>query len=203
MEEDDQTRPTEQSPEVQLAHQEELLDVVVEDTGLNLAQKPRFNMHSLISRFEDGDTLNIQIQEQNLNKQKTQSKKGVLTESSRMLGQEGAQGSQEMQIASSLNSSAAASPAGSSRLRTGLDINAARHRKLVDAAQRKLREFAESPELPPIFSKQVSMFADAEVPETKQPVATKTVNFDNQNKTNFAKMLKGIRKQYHKAADKD
>ena len=71
MKEDDQTRPTEQSPGVQLADQEELLDVVVEDTGLNLAQKPRFNMHSLISRFEDGDTLNIQIQEENLNKQKT------------------------------------------------------------------------------------------------------------------------------------
>jgi len=34
------------------------------------------------------------------------------------------------------------------------------------------------------------MFADAEMPQTKQPVAAKTVNFDNQNKTNFAKMLK-------------
>jgi len=74
---------------------------------------------------------------------------------------------------------------------------------LVEAAQRKLREFAESPELPPIFSKQVSMFADAEMAQIKQPVATKTVNFDNQNKTNFAKMLKDIRKQWHKAVGKD
>ena len=123
----------------------------------------------------------------------------MFTESSRMPVQEGAQGSQEIQIvksiASSLSSSAVASPAGSSRLRAGLDLNAARHRKLVEAAQRKLREFAESPELPPIFSKQVSMFADAEMAQIKQPVATKTVNFDNQNKTNFAKMLKDIRKQ--------
>ena len=71
MEDDDQTRPTEQSPEAQVAHQEELLDVFVEDAGVNLAQKPRFDMHSLISRFEDGDTLNIQIQEQNVNKLKT------------------------------------------------------------------------------------------------------------------------------------
>jgi len=79
MEANDQTRPTEQSPEAQVAHQEELLDAFVEDPGLNLAQKPRFNMHSLlpttISRFEDGDdtisdTLNIQIQEQNVNKLK-------------------------------------------------------------------------------------------------------------------------------------
>jgi len=71
MEDDDQTRPTEQSPEAQVAHQEELLDVFVEDAGVNLAQKPRFDMHSLISRFEDGDTLNIQIQQQNVNKLKT------------------------------------------------------------------------------------------------------------------------------------
>jgi hypothetical protein len=118
----------------------------------------------------------------------------MLTERSRIPEQEGGQERLEMQIVSSLNSSAAASPAGSSRLRAGLDINAARHRKLVEAAQRKLCELAESPELPPIFSKQVSMFADAEMPQTKQPVTTKAVSFDNQNKTNFAKMLKDIRK---------
>ena len=70
VEANDQTRPPEQSPEAQVAHQEELLDVFVEDPALNLPQQPRFNMHSLISRFEDGDTLNIQIQEQNVNKLK-------------------------------------------------------------------------------------------------------------------------------------
>lgn len=69
-------RPTEQSLEAQVTDQEELLDVFVEDAGLNnqlinLAQKPHFDMHSLISRFEDGDTLNIQIQEQNVNKLKS------------------------------------------------------------------------------------------------------------------------------------
>ena len=90
----------------------------------------------------------------------------MLAESLSISVEEDAQGGQDMQIASSLSSSAIGSPAGSSRLRAGVDINTARHRKLVEAAQRKLRESAESPELPPIFSKQVSMFSEAEMAQT-------------------------------------